>query len=792
MEQILISFCGQSTMQLSFIPVNFVSGWFPMVGEPTNSGMTENDMKALTGDIIRHLSAKKLKEAFTLVKKLVAETWLGEFSDKVYDLEETYSFIRKYTIEGVEDPEREKIYRHLVQSLIGLTSRIRENWLTTHSGSPFYLRKRSPDLLPLRNPRKFLEDLAHSQKVESPWNHGDTGETGGTPDLNDFRKEVPAPHPVSPEYWQQVEAVFYAILLTDEPDEEASIFINALFDDDTVPQEGKAVWITALTFSLLRYFDEAKMALHLDLYEKFRGLPQLSQRCLTGFLTALYQYAPLMRFYPQTTGRFTIMNEDPAFNRQVERILLQLLGSRETEKIKQKIQEEIIPEMIRISPNIRNKFNIDHLMNPESDDDRNPEWSTLFDDSPGLIDKMEEMAQMQSEGADVFLASFGMFKRFPFFNELVNWFVPFFPGHPEMPLKATEDPENTVTRITDALLQSPMLCNSDKYSFAMMLQTITPEARSMMAGFLQAEMEQLEELGKEEAVLSPDRKETTVSNQYIQDMYRFFRLYPSEKGVEDIFSWKFDYHNRAVFRPLLEEHPAMINKLAEFYFEKGYFEEALEIFGMSEEQSGEALQKAAWCHQKMGRYEQALELYKKAELYEVNKIWNLKKIALCYRNLKLPEEALKVYQNLDVLQPDNLGTLYAMGYCQSETGRTQEALNTFFKIEYLSPGNKKVWRPIAWCSFLTGKNTQAERYYHKLLEEQSDKYDLMNMGHVQWVQGKRATALDYYRLSIVAGGFSEAEFMTVLEEDLHFLLERGIDPNEVHILLDHLRYTLGQ
>jgi len=326
----------------------------------------------------------------------------------------------------------------------------------------------------------------------------------------------------------------------------------------------------------------------------------------------------------------------------------------------------------------------------------------------------------------------------------------------------------------------------------MMLQTITPEARSMMAGFLQAEMEQLEELGKEEAVLSPDRKETTVSNQYIQDMYRFFRLYPSEKGVEDIFSWKFDYHNRAVFRPLLEEHPAMINKLAEFYFEKGYFEEALEIFGMSEEQSGEALQKAAWCHQKMGRYEQALELYKKAELYEVNKIWNLKKIALCYRNLKLPEEALKVYQNLDVLQPDNLGTLYAMGYCQSETGRTQEALNTFFKIEYLSPGNKKVWRPIAWCSFLTGKNTQAERYYHKLLEEQSDKYDLMNMGHVQWVQGKRATALDYYRLSIVAGGFSEAEFMTVLEEDLHFLLERGIDPNEVHILLDHLRYTLGQ
>lgn len=763
-----------------------------MVGGPTNSGMTESEMKALCGEIFGVLQAKKLKQAFTLVKKLIVETRSGEFSDKLYDLEETYSFIRKYAMEGVEDPEREKIYRHLVRSLHELTLRIRENWLTTHSGSPFYQQKRFPDLLPLRNPQQFLGELTQLLKVEN-LNHPEHRE--GPFDSGDFkelRKEAPVPHPMPEQYWRRISAVFYAILLTDAPDEEECTFISTLMADESVPQEVKAVWITALTFSLLRYFGEEKMTLHLDLYEKFRNQPLLSQRCLTGFLTALYQYAPLMEFYPQTTGRFEIMNEDPAFNRQVERILLQLLGSRETEKIKQKIQEEIIPEMIRISPNIRNKFNIDHLMNPESDDDRNPEWNTLFDNSPGLIDKMEEMARMQSEGADVFLASFGMFKRFPFFNELVNWFVPFFPGHPQMPLKPAEDPENTVTRITEALLQSPMLCNSDKYSFAMMLQTITPEARSMMAGFLQAEMEQLEELGKEEAMLSPDRKESIVSNQYIQDLYRFFRLYPSDKGVEDIFSWKFDYHNRAVFRSLLQEHPEMMDKLAEFYFEKGYFEEALEIFGLSSEHTGEALQKAAYCHQKLGRHEQALALYKKAELYEVNKTWNLKKIALCYRNLKLPEEALKVYQTLDALQPDNLSILYAMGYCLSETGRFQEALNTFFKIEYLSPGNKKVWRPIAWCSFLTGKSAQAEKYYLKLMEEQPDKYDLMNMGHVQWVQGKRTPALDYYRLSIVTGGFSEAEFKTVFEEDLHFLLERGIDDHEVPILLDQLRYTLEE
>ncbi len=291
-------------------------------------------------------------------------------------------------------------------------------------------------------------------------------------------------------------------------------------------------------------------------------------------------------------------------------------------------------------------------------------------------------------------------------------------------------------------------------------------------------------------MLSPDRKEGLVSNKYIQDLYRFYRLHPSKNDFEDIFSLKFDFHNKPLFRRIMEEHPGMVGKLAEFYFEKGYFEESLEIFGVMGDQNGESLQKAAWCHQKLGHYEKALSLYRKAELFEVNKIWNLKKIALCYRNLKLPEKALEVYQTLDSLEPDNTGTLYAMGYCYSETGQYQDALNAFFKIEYLSPGNQKVWRPIAWCSFLTGKTDQAEKYYRKLTEDQTDKYDLMNMGHVQWALGKRESALDYYLLSIRSGGFSEPEFTAAFAEDLRFLLQRGISREEVPLMLDQLRYSL--
>ena len=67
-----------------------------------------------------------------------------------------------------------------------------------------------------------------------------------------------------------------------------------------------------------------------------------------------------------------------------------------------------------------------------SDDDKNPEWEEIFKDSPGLMNKMEEFSGLQREGADVFMGSFSMLKLFPFFNEISNWFIPFFIENPEI------------------------------------------------------------------------------------------------------------------------------------------------------------------------------------------------------------------------------------------------------------------------------------------------------------------------------------------------------------------------
>jgi hypothetical protein len=169
------------------------------------------------------------------------------------------------------------------------------------------------------------------------------------------------------------------------------------------------------TLSLQRFFDTEKFDI---LFGAFSSAdPPVSQRAVVGLLINLYRYDSRIPFYPAITGRLKILNEDPEFKRNIERIILQLIRSKETEKLQQRIRDEIIPEMIRISPNLKNKINLDSLMEEGLSEEENPEWEKIFGDSPGLLDKMQEFSEMQMKGSDVFMGSFSMLKTFPFFNE---------------------------------------------------------------------------------------------------------------------------------------------------------------------------------------------------------------------------------------------------------------------------------------------------------------------------------------------------------------------------------------
>ena len=741
--------------------------------------MTGKELKDKYTQICNLLSARKLKPAFDLLEKLISGTGLAELHEQYSSLEQNYKFMLKYTVEGINDPERQKIYEHLLISTFELSDITYENLRMKYSQTIEYQKKRGFAKHYITN----LDSFSHDLEKYSIQKEFRTLLSDSSPESSDIHLEAEL-------HLQKIFTIFYHFWFVDRMTGDEIQFLGSFLRNESSPSFEKSMVITAITLSLMRYFDEHKIILLFNACEDEDE--EVSQRALIGLVIGIYYYDQRMPFFHAITGRLQIFMENKRFRYGFEKTILQFIRSKETEKIQRKLQDEIFPEMIKLSPNLRNKLSIESMLGEGLTEDKNPAWQEILKDAPGLMGKMEELTEMQMEGADVFLSSFLMLKHFPFFSELANWFFPFTPQHPEILRNPINKESTEDLAFTQLIMKSPMLCNSDKYSFYFSIMNIPPDYKKMVSDSLKAEAEQLDEIAKDGSFLTPNKNAEIIISQYIRDIYRFFKIHPQHADFEDIFAWKFDFHNKFAFSKLLGEDRKMQRNIAEFNFAKNYFHEAADLYEMLllETDDAEMLQKLAFCYQKMGDYKKALNFYLKADLFDQNKLWNYKKIALCYRNLKKSAKALEYYQLAEILESDNLTLQISIGQCQMELNLIEQALKTYYKVEYLSPGNKKIWRPIGWCSFLLGRIDQAEKYYDRLISDHPNKYDLLNMGHVQWCLGNRKTALEYYKKSINDSDSSEKDFMEAFDEDVQNLIKQGVNPDDVPIMLDQLRYFL--
>lgn len=78
------------------------------------------------------------------------------------------------------------------------------------------------------------------------------------------------------------------------------------------------------------------------------------------------------------------------------------------------MQNEVIPEMMKLRPDIMRKFK--DIRNDDEDImsmEENPEWEELLNGS-GLRDSLKEFGELQMEGSDVMMSTFSHLKSFPF------------------------------------------------------------------------------------------------------------------------------------------------------------------------------------------------------------------------------------------------------------------------------------------------------------------------------------------------------------------------------------------
>ncbi|MFA7409440.1 MAG: hypothetical protein WCY83_04380 [Bacteroidales bacterium] len=725
--------------------------------------MSEKKILSTTRRINDLLSVRRLKEAIADLRPLIEDAGKNAWNDELDQIDTTYRYMLDYTAKGVQDPERNKVYRKVIADLFELTDQVSANLLLRESTQYVYVRKRI-----------FRDDPGLEGFIQGYLDN---------PDLND---------PQGRDYLRDLSRLFHFVWLTDRFSDREVRLVELIRDSQKLSVQEKAVIVTGLNLGLLRYFDRRKFDLLFSFFNE--SDEEIRQRALVGLLLAFFRYDQRLAYYPGIRGRMMIMDENPQFKKLVQEVIMQLIRSRDSDQLSRRMQEEILPEMIKLTPQIRNKLDLDKLLGESLQDDQNPEWEELFSDTPGLRDKMQELTELQMEGDDVFLGTFSMLKGFPFFRHLINWFFPFTPGHPEIQALQQQEDLAWMSGFLESVEKSFYLCNSDKYSISFGIRSMPDEMQQFLNDGLRAEADQLKEIMDDEKLIDPLQQSRRVIRQYIQDLYRFFKLYPDHQGFDDLFTWKLDFYRKDFYRDLFQGDTQALHTIAEFYLHKKNYREAAEAFGILEgsgDLSAEVLQKSGFAWQKSGNYQKALDYYLKADLIQPENLWNLKKIGLCYRYLKKPDQALLYYRQAEHLDPEDLSTEVSIGHCLLDLQEYGEALKSYFKVEYLAPANTKVWRPIAWCSFLLGKFDQASDYYHRLLEKETNHYDLISLGHLEWCRGDRQAAIERYRQSIVKGKISFDEFLTVFENDREQLINQCIDPDDIPILLDHLRYVIS-
>lgn len=715
------------------------------------------------------LSEKRLAEAFAELRQTVQTLQNWQLNNRLDELEESYKYMIRYVADGCNDPQREGIHNGITAKLMELAD-ITEQELTVQNSPKLYYET-------LRMERKYPRSL--EALLEAYRECAD--KTALFYELPADKRDSDQERTLLMEKEKAANAVFKHIWVTFPVTANEAGTLDKLFADATA--EIKELAMAATMLSLLEHYSEHLLLSLLDLYaaNAFNDA-SLSMKALCCALIAMHCHRETIKHSSAISLRIANIADSERGRRDIMTVFLQFIRSRSTERISQKVRDELVPKLMKLSPEMRRKMR-DGFSDDIEEMAKNPDWQEMLNES-GITDKMQELSRMQAEGSDVFLSSFARLKSFPFFNDVANWFVPFTPRHSSIFRVFAGNSGSMLLSMVD---RTGAFCDSDKFSFALSVATMPDQHRSMMMAQFDEQQEQvINEMAG--SLPNPDKQRENIANKYVQSLYRFFNLFRSRNDFYNPFSTRLNLIDVPFVSDALSDTKSL-RLIAEFYFSMQCYTDALSTFGKVLKQDSPTAsdyQKTGYCHEQLKQYVLATADYEKVELLKPNDVWTLKHLALCYRAVNDTEKAIANYKRAEALQPDNVALANNIANCLLEGGRIEEALKYFFKVDYLASKGERTMRPIAWCSFLIGNYSQSVDYYNRIIAKQPGANDYINRGHALLCSGQVKDAVASYMDAVDKSGGSEV--LKTLDDDRHYLLDAGVDKLTIALIFDKIRY----
>lgn len=736
--------------------------------------MTTKEVATIYKQILASISKGKLKLAFEKTSELNAELKSVSITDKLNAMQENYKFMLQYFVTGAQDPERKLLLNKLIAQLFTLSAQLKDELLTRDSSNFEYSQKRYFPFKTQYTQNEIIDFLNRQQKIS---------EIEDLPVENSTsRKEQ-----VQRDFELITNYLFNYFWLTPYYSEEGkNDILRLILSDNFTDSTAKSLVVSALTLNIWRTFDEQKIDYLLDACNS--SDVNTKQRALVGICFVLAKYNRFIPFFPSIRNRLVLLTDNTTNASNLQNIIVQIIATTETQEISRKLQEEIFPELMKLRPLMNEGLDAEGLANLDEWAEKNPEWEEKLEKS-GVADKMKEFADLQMEGADVYMSTFSMLKSFPFFSAISGWFTPFDSENNAIKPLFPDHEKSLLT----AFLDSNVMCDSDRYSFCLSVLQMPDIQRNMMKQSFNEAAEQMNEMNKDEALHSPHIQANNISKHYIQGLFRFFRLFPHHNDFADMFSVSLLLHKTYLFDLLAIEDQLKL-KTAEYYFSKKLYKEALELFLEIEketEPSASLYQKIGYSYQQTSQLFQALEAYKKADLILPDDYWTLRKMALCYRLIGDTKQALETYRHIDFIKPNQLSVVLQIVNCLIDLQKIEEALKMLLKMNEHFEENIKIWRAIISCSFNV-KNLQQANYFCELLLEKPNliPYDYILSAHIDWCLHDAPKALATYKKGLEATQNNWEQFVALFLQDKASLKSNGVDEQEIPLILDGIAFSL--
>ena len=684
-------------------------------------------------------------------------------SDRLFAIKTDYQVMKDYWRKGYKDPQLAQQYDKLLRRMYVLYANVSTNARVLHS--PFLaslfmkvrLSARDWSVQVMKEQlESFVSDVAMLD-LEPPHTS------------QERRKELYRQH------HQLMSEIFAYILTSDVWTEGQGEAMEQLLLSPTVDSIDQQIIVSAMTLAAMNCFDLMKLRTMLNVYQQSSD-EYVRQRALVGWVFCIDDDLHMNLFTEMKTWVEKAL-ENPNCSRELAELQQQIYFCMHAEEDRDTIQKEIMPDLIKNQQNIGRDGVFEQDEESVLNDILHP------DNEEQSLEAMENsfrrMVDMQKQGVDIYFGGFSQMKRFPFFNEIVNWFTPYYLDHPGI-ITAREKFGNI--KFLQGMMEYGPFCNSDKYSFMLAFETVLHQIPASVLEMLnRGEAQMVQKMSKEE-MFTP----VYIRRIYLQDLFRFFRLFSQRTEFYNIFSYDgpeclfFDY---CIFQgtKLQEQYADVISFLIK---RKRQFDAQLVLDSYRDEQyyNYDYYMLSAY----LGKndelsYRRALDLNPQSE----RAMWGLAKVLFKENRC---EAALDLYNQLVELNPDKKSYQLNKAVCLTNLHRYEEAEQILFRWNYENADDLNVARVLAWTLTCDGKYEQAGRLYEQLMAEETPADgDLLNYGFYLWFTGKideAANCFRTYKKHNSKHQDHEHNVQLLIRNEQYLLDKNGIIEEEITLMYD--------